>query len=147
MNYWNFLNFLSASKIRHRSGYNTHKHNKTHTLEEGVSGWMVRWGVHWSVGLHPRLSHPSSTVCASLLWPQHCEFDECSTSALLNHWDSVWEAPLPESNGRCSTPLTHNHTYTQTLSTSLWRHNWTLAYLYMCTQQCGEDKQCIRSQT
>lgn len=65
-------------------------------------------GAQRSVGLHPPLCHPSSTVSESLLWPRPCEFDECSTSALLNRWDWVWEAPA--SNGCCSTPLAHNHT-------------------------------------
>lgn len=121
-------------KIQYRSGYNT----RTHTLGGGIGGGIG--GVQWSVGLHPLLSHPSSTVCESLLWPRHCEFDECSTSALLNHWDSVWEASLPGSNGHCSTPLTHNHTYTQTLRASARRR--TLRFASSC-----EDKQCIRAQT
>lgn len=97
-------------------------HTHQHTHKHGISGWMVRRSAQWSVGLHPLLSHPSSTLCESLLWPRHCEFDECSTSALLNHRDSVWEAPVPGSNGHCSTPLTHNHTYTKTHIVSLWRH-------------------------
>lgn len=99
-----------------QSGLNTH----THTCLR--KEWVGVWGAQWSVGLHPLLCHPSSTVCESLLWPRQCEFDECSTSALLNHWDSVWEAPLPASNGHCSTPLTHNHTYTQTHRALQWRH-------------------------
>lgn len=84
---------------------------KQHWKKPSVAGW---WDgcVQWSVGLHPLLCHPSSTVCESLLWPRQCEFDECSTSALLNRWDSVCEAPSASSNDHCSTPLTRNHTNT-----------------------------------
>lgn len=90
-----------------------------------VGGWWA--GVHSGVwGCIPcsAIPHPQ---CVSLLWPQQCEFDEWS--ALLNHWNSVWEAALPASNGHCSTPLTHDHTHAQ--STIVKAHTG-LGLIYEC---------------